>query len=126
MCLFAVARILAACNVIASEITELYYSHEFNFHISFKLWFFFVFEFQAITLAKTCEATTEMRECRTPKDWSLLALQNTRTGKSHYLVICKCPEHYKMGELKLSLPIRFLFVYIQISFIYIQSFYSDQ
>uniref|UniRef100_T1H641 Uncharacterized protein n=1 Tax=Megaselia scalaris TaxID=36166 RepID=T1H641_MEGSC len=37
-----------------------------------------------------------MRECRTPKDWSLLALQNTRTGKSHYLVICKCPEHYKM------------------------------
>lgn len=78
------------------KITEIFYSHEFNFHISFKLWF--LFEFQAITLAKTCEATTEMRECRTPKDWSLLALQNTRTGKSHYLVICKCPEHFKMGK----------------------------
>ncbi|XP_037939478.1 putative uncharacterized protein DDB_G0277255 [Teleopsis dalmanni] len=51
---------------------------------------------QAITLAKTCEATTEMRECRSPKDWSLLALQNTRTGKSHYLVICRCPDHFKM------------------------------
>ncbi|XP_037942174.1 uncharacterized protein LOC119675036 [Teleopsis dalmanni] len=50
----------------------------------------------AITLAKTCEATTEMRECRSPKDWSLLALQNTRTGKSHYLVICRCPDHFKM------------------------------
>ncbi|KAL7733751.1 hypothetical protein ACLKA6_011481 [Drosophila palustris] len=52
--------------------------------------------FGAITLAKTCEATTEMRECRSPKDWSLLALQNTRTGKSHYLVICRCPDHFKM------------------------------
>ncbi|XP_020813903.1 uncharacterized protein LOC110188510 [Drosophila serrata] len=51
---------------------------------------------KAITLAKTCEATTEMRECRSPKDWSLLALQNTRTGKSHYLVICRCPDHFKM------------------------------
>ncbi|TMW41516.1 hypothetical protein DOY81_013403 [Sarcophaga bullata] len=37
-----------------------------------------------------------MRECRSPKDWSLLALQNTRTGKSHYLVICRCPDHFKM------------------------------
>lgn len=33
-----------------------------------------------------------MKLCRTPKDWSLLALQNIRTGKSHYLVICRCPE----------------------------------
>nr|XP_012140497.1 PREDICTED: uncharacterized protein LOC105662480 [Megachile rotundata] len=33
-----------------------------------------------------------MRECRTPRDWSLLALQNVRTGKSHYLVICRCPD----------------------------------
>ncbi|XP_015125816.1 uncharacterized protein LOC107047551 [Diachasma alloeum] len=34
-----------------------------------------------------------MRECRAPKDWSLLALQNVRTGKSHYLVICRCPDN---------------------------------
>lgn len=42
---------------------------------------------------KTCEPTAEMRECRLPRDWSLLALQNIRTGKSHYLVICRCPEN---------------------------------
>lgn len=47
-------------------------------------------------MAKTCEATTEMRECRAPKDWSLLALQNTRTGKSHYLVICRCPDNFRL------------------------------
>ncbi|KAJ9594762.1 hypothetical protein L9F63_013972, partial [Diploptera punctata] len=40
---------------------------------------------------KTCEPVSEMRECRGPRDWSLLALQNIRTGKSHYLVICRCP-----------------------------------
>lgn len=53
---------------------------------------------QAITLAKTCESTTEMRECRSPRDWSLLALQNTRTGKSHYLVICRCPDNFILGK----------------------------
>ncbi|XP_018328635.1 cell wall protein DAN4 [Agrilus planipennis] len=47
---------------------------------------------KALTLVKTCEPTTEMRICRSPRDWSLLALQNIRTGKSHYLVICRCPE----------------------------------
>ncbi|KAF2905608.1 hypothetical protein ILUMI_00585 [Ignelater luminosus] len=47
---------------------------------------------KALTLVKTCEPTAEMRVCRTPRDWSLLALQNVRTGKSHYLVICRCPE----------------------------------
>ncbi|KDR07076.1 hypothetical protein L798_03407, partial [Zootermopsis nevadensis] len=46
---------------------------------------------KALTLAKTCEPVAEMRECRAPRDWSLLALQNIRTGKSHYLVICRCP-----------------------------------
>jgi len=51
---------------------------------------------RAVTLAKTCESTTEMRECRTPRDWSLLALQNIRTGKSHYLVICRCPDNYNL------------------------------
>lgn len=53
---------------------------------------------KAITLAKTCESTTEMRECRSPRDWSLLALQNTRTGKSHYLVICRCPDNFILGK----------------------------
>ncbi|XP_043498201.1 uncharacterized protein LOC122521481 [Polistes fuscatus] len=47
---------------------------------------------KALTLVKTCEPVAEMRECRAPRDWSLLALQNTRTGKSHYLVICRCPD----------------------------------
>ncbi|KAK0086670.1 hypothetical protein PV325_002740 [Microctonus aethiopoides] len=47
---------------------------------------------KALTLVKTCEPVAEMRECRAPKDWSLLALQNIRTGKSHYLVICRCPD----------------------------------
>ncbi|KAL3290220.1 hypothetical protein HHI36_023579 [Cryptolaemus montrouzieri] len=47
---------------------------------------------KALTLVKTCEPISEMRICRAPRDWSLLALQNIRTGKSHYLVICRCPE----------------------------------
>ncbi|XP_065088644.1 serine-rich adhesin for platelets [Ochlerotatus camptorhynchus] len=51
---------------------------------------------KAVTLAKTCENTNELRECRAPKDWSILALQNSRTGKSHYLVICKCPTHFRL------------------------------
>ncbi|KYQ59476.1 hypothetical protein ALC60_01461 [Trachymyrmex zeteki] len=46
----------------------------------------------ALTLVKTCEPVAEMRECRASRDWSLLALQNVRTGKSHYLVICRCPD----------------------------------
>ncbi|CAO1363221.1 unnamed protein product [Diamesa serratosioi] len=51
---------------------------------------------KAVTLAKTCEKTTELRDCRAPRDWSILALQNTRTGKSHYLVICKCPNNFRL------------------------------
>ncbi|XP_012216134.1 uncharacterized protein dsx-c73A [Linepithema humile] len=47
---------------------------------------------KALTLVKTCEPVAEMRECRGSRDWSLLALQNVRTGKSHYLVICRCPD----------------------------------
>lgn len=57
-------------------------------------------EKKAITLAKTCETTTELRDCRPPRDWSILALQNTRTGKSHYLVICKCPSNYRLGRFQ--------------------------
>jgi len=53
-------------------------------------------EKKAITLAKTCESINELRECRAPRDWSILALQNTRTGKSHYLVICKCPPSFRL------------------------------
>ncbi|XP_054286167.1 uncharacterized protein LOC129002428 [Macrosteles quadrilineatus] len=45
-----------------------------------------------LTLVKTCEPVADMRMCRVPRDWSLLALQNIRTGKSHYLVICRCPD----------------------------------
>lgn len=47
---------------------------------------------KVLTLVKTCEPVKDMRLCRAPRDWSLLALQNVRTGKSHYLVICHCPE----------------------------------
>ncbi|XP_065217572.1 uncharacterized protein dsx-c73A [Planococcus citri] len=47
---------------------------------------------KVLTLVKTCEPVKDMRICRLPRDWSLLALQNVRTGKSHYLVICHCPE----------------------------------
>jgi hypothetical protein len=54
--------------------------------------------FQALTLVKTCEPVAEMRECRAPRDWSLLALQNIRTGKSHYLVICRCPPANILGK----------------------------
>jgi protein-arginine kinase len=53
---------------------------------------------RAVTLAKTCEQGDELRDCRAPRDWSILALQNTRTGKSHYLVICKCPSSHRLGE----------------------------
>ncbi|XP_076042225.1 doublesex cognate 73A [Oratosquilla oratoria] len=47
---------------------------------------------KAVTLVKTCEPVRSVRLCRSPRDWSILALQNTRTGKAHYLVICKCPD----------------------------------
>jgi hypothetical protein len=53
---------------------------------------------QVLTLVKTCEPTQEVRECRAPKDWSILALQNSRTGKAHYLVICRCPSPGYLGK----------------------------
>lgn len=59
--------------------------------------------FQALTLVKTCEPVAEMRECRASRDWSLLALQNVRTGKSHYLVICRCPDTNILGKHQMSL-----------------------
>jgi len=51
--------------------------------------------YKSPTLVKTCEQTKQIRDCRAPQDWSLLALQNVRTGKSQYLVICRCDN----GEL---------------------------
>lgn len=59
--------------------------------------------FQVLTLVKTCEPVAEMRVCRAPRDWSLLALQNIRTGKSHYLVICRCPPKGRLGKWEKSI-----------------------
>jgi len=47
---------------------------------------------KVLTLAKTCEMVPSIRQCEKNRDWSILALQNIRTGKAHYLVICTCPE----------------------------------
>merc|ERR1719278_1309018 len=47
---------------------------------------------QVLTLAKTCERVDSIRVCERNRDWSILALQNIRTGKAHYLVICTCPD----------------------------------
>lgn len=71
------------------------------FIIEIVLMVFFLFIFKALTLVKTCEPVGEMRECRAPRDWSLLALQNVRTGKSHYLVICRCPDTNILGNILL-------------------------
>jgi len=51
---------------------------------------------EVLTLAKTCEYTDTIRYCKQNKDWSILALQNIRTGKAHYLVICQCPKEYTL------------------------------
>ncbi|KAF2358155.1 hypothetical protein FHG87_011087 [Trinorchestia longiramus] len=60
---------------------------------------------KAVTLIKTCEPVWSVRDCRAPRDWSILALQNTRTGKAHYLVICKCPDGSKLdGPLNHDQP----------------------
>lgn len=47
---------------------------------------------RVLTLAKTCEQVETIRTCDQNRDWSILALQNIRTGKAHYLVICTCPD----------------------------------
>jgi len=47
---------------------------------------------KVLTLAKTCEEVESIRTCDQNRDWSILALQNIRTGKAHYLVICTCPD----------------------------------
>ena len=53
---------------------------------------------QVLTLAKTCERVENIRQCERNRDWSILALQNIRTGKAHYLVICTCPETGTLGQ----------------------------
>ena len=53
---------------------------------------------QVLTLAKTCERVETIRQCERNRDWSILALQNIRTGKAHYLVICTCPASGILGR----------------------------
>jgi hypothetical protein len=45
------------------------------------------------TQVKLCEPMVSIRACKTPSDWTLLALQSERTGKAHYVVVCRCPEN---------------------------------
>lgn len=45
------------------------------------------------TQVKLCEPLASIRACKTPTDWTLLALQSERTGKAHYVVVCRCPEN---------------------------------
>ncbi|KAG9509634.1 hypothetical protein GZH46_01840, partial [Fragariocoptes setiger] len=48
------------------------------------------------TQIKTCEPLKEVRACKSPTDWTLLALQSERTGKAHYVVVCKCPTYAQL------------------------------
>ncbi|CAM1331517.1 Uncharacterised protein g10596 [Pycnogonum litorale] len=49
-----------------------------------------------LTMVKTCEPIPEVRVCKGPTDWALLAIQNMRTAKAHYLVICRCPKNSRL------------------------------
>jgi hypothetical protein len=44
------------------------------------------------TQVKLCEPLISVRTCKTPTDWTLLALQSERSGKAHYVVVCRCPD----------------------------------
>lgn len=44
------------------------------------------------THVKLCEPLISVRTCKTPTDWTLLALQSERSGKAHYVVVCRCPD----------------------------------
>jgi hypothetical protein len=33
-----------------------------------------------------------VRTCKTPTDWTLLALQSERSGRAHYVMVCRCPD----------------------------------
>ena len=44
------------------------------------------------TQVKMCENLKTIKPCKTPTDWTIMALQSERTGKAHYVVVCKCPD----------------------------------
>ncbi|KAF0308696.1 hypothetical protein FJT64_020108 [Amphibalanus amphitrite] len=44
----------------------------------------------ALTTVKTCEPSGALPACL-GDDWALLAVQNARTGRSNFLVVCRCP-----------------------------------
>jgi len=44
------------------------------------------------TQVKLCEPLMSVRNCKTPTDWTLLALQSERSGKAHYVMVCRCPD----------------------------------
>ncbi|XP_074593184.1 doublesex cognate 73A [Brevipalpus obovatus] len=50
-----------------------------------------IYDRKVYTQVKICEPLTHVRTCRSPSDWTLLALQSERTGKAHYVVVCRCP-----------------------------------
>jgi len=47
---------------------------------------------EAYTQVKLCENLKSIKPCKTPTDWTIMALQSERTGKAHYVVVCKCPD----------------------------------
>ena len=51
---------------------------------------------QVYTQIKICEPLNSIRSCRKPTDWTLLALQSERTGKAHYVAVCRCPKNAKL------------------------------
>ncbi|KAM7286023.1 uncharacterized protein LOC115313787 [Ixodes scapularis] len=59
----------------------------------------------AFNLVKVCEPVLSIRRCKEPRDWQLLALQSTRTGRAHYLLICRCPTGSRLlGPVRHSAP----------------------
>ena len=70
---------------------------------------------QVLTLAKTCERVENIRQCERNRDWSILALQNIRTGKAHYLVICTCPESGTLGQWRSNDCDRYLLLRVHFS-----------
>lgn len=61
-----------------------------------KFLFHFVSFAKVYTQIKICEPLNSIRNCRKPTDWTLLALQSERTGKAHYVAVCRCPKNAKL------------------------------
>ncbi|XP_037079316.1 uncharacterized protein LOC119100315 [Pollicipes pollicipes] len=58
----------------------------------------------ALTTVKTCERSRDIASC-VGGDWALLAVQNARTGRSHFLVVCRCPaDGWLEGPLQHKQP----------------------